>query len=741
MIFIRKMHVWRCLLPILGLLLMVSLLAACTTTIPDGPRPGISDTEAATPTEGTPAATNPGDETLSETLASGTDSPDTVEPGTDAPVVTETDTTEPAPELWKPDMGIFNEGKVEYEKLVETTVYAMYPDDKLGQSMKPGDTGVVTVISSDFSDNDVSIGGSAAPRDPNATQAVDGKMYMPYDANSADHLAGNGWTTWAPTVFASLTTYKQSAFAVTWDVRSVGNGAWLTAMIGCYLTKPDYKIPDGAGDGLWLSYQEAAGAIVVYHPDNTCWPGGWSTIPVAKGLLSGMFETTVVCSPDRTTYVYITPENSTEEHLVAKITFTDGKIRTYSEDGTMIDEAACTTNALKGEGYSFFVHGGGAAVIDEVALMGAATGKVEEKVTVTATPTAGNTLGLDITNKTDLVSICYSVWFDAILGSGTEKVEYWNNITEALANRQPWGGVTAFHYWAKPALGYYRSSDKDVIRTHMTQLYAAGVDFIVIDLTNAGDGYIGSSAWTSYIETPMNAICDTIMEMRAEGKGTPYVVYWVGDGEGPLYKELYDKYYNVEKWKDCFVYWDGKPFMLTTHKQPADFPYADIMTVRSMWGLRGTGYAEGQWSFLNTDNRVHIAKDKDGNAEQVSVAVASQETYMSQPSAHGREGGFFWFTQWYHAFDVRPKIVTLTWWNEWTAQRFEVPGLQGPQFVDNYNQDYSRDIEPMEGGHGDQYYKWLIEYIGAYKGGLDCPILVEDKYMIKVDRWLSKLED
>ena len=32
----------------------------------------------------------------------------------------------------------------------------------------------------------------------------------------------------------------------------------------------------------------------------------------------------------------------------------------------------------------------------------------------------------------------------------------------------------------------------------------------------------------------------------------------------------------------------------------------------------------------------------------------------------------------------------------------------------------------MEGGHGDQYYKWMIQYISAYKGGLECPILVEE---------------
>jgi hypothetical protein len=86
-----------------------------------------------------------------------------------------------------------------------------------------------------------------------------------------------------------------------------------------------------------------------------------------------------------------------------------------------------------------------------------------------------------------------------------------------------------------------------------------------------------------------------------------------------------------------------------------------------------------------------------------------------------------WYVQWYYAFKMRPKIVTLTWWNEWTAQKLNIGGGKYA-FTDNFNAEFSRDIEPMEGGHGDQYYKWMIQYISAYKGGLECPILVEEGY-------------
>ncbi len=726
----KKMNIrkwlWVCLSSLLlvtGLLLMVSCTedqpseTQLTTDAPTNPATGLP-TDA--PTE--EAITDEGFPTVPTSEA--TEAP--AEPGTDAP------------QLWAPDMGTFNEGKVEYVKEVETTILDAFPDDKLGLPLIKGEQGVHTVFHTDFSDNDASVNNSASQHANAPATAVDGKLYLPYDANSST-LTGGAWTTWSPVVGASVQDYKQVTLTAIWEIVSASNGAWMTPFWGCYVSNYAGKIPDNPGDGLWISFQKNANKITVYHPDTQSWAGGWCDIPVEDGVLEGQHEVSMVCMPDFTTYVYITPAGADAARCLATVKFEDGKIKAYNEAKEMIKESDCTTNHLTGGNFSLFVHGGGGAIVDEVAVLTASKGEVIENVTVTAIPTEGHTLGLDITNKTDLVSICYSIWFDAILGKSGGYVDNWHNITEVLAGRQEWGPVPSFHYWAKPALGYYSSSNKEVIRTHMTQLYEAGVDFIVIDLTNAGDGYMSnSSAWMSYIQTPMDAICNTIMEMRAEGKGTPYVVFWAGDSEGPLYQGLYDRYHANEAWKDCFVYWDGKPFLLTTHKTEEAFPLKDLFTTRSMWGL-GVKYDEGQWSFLSVNNYGRVTNGKDGKPEQVSVAVATQETYMSEPTAHGRNGGIFWYCQWYYAFEVRPKVVGLTWWNEWTAQRYEVePGKF--IFTDNYNQEYSRDIEPMEGGHGDQYYRWLKEYIAHYKAGLDCPVLVEEGMEERAQRFLKQAQ-
>jgi hypothetical protein len=63
---------------------------------------------------------------------------------------------------------------------------------------------------------------------------------------------------------------------------------------------------------------------------------------------------------------------------------------------------------------------------------------------------------------------------------------------------------------------------------------------------------------------------------------------------------------------------------------------------------------------------------------------------------------------------VRPKITILTWWNEWIAQRFENEA-RNTRFVDAYDTEHSRDIEPMEDDHGDQYLRWMKSYMSACK--------------------------
>ena len=69
------------------------------------------------------------------------------------------------------------------------------------------------------------------------------------------------------------------------------------------------------------------------------------------------------------------------------------------------------------------------------------------------------------------------------------------------------------------------------------------------------------------------------------------------------------------------------------------------------------------------------------------------------------------------AFDNRniEPLVLLTGWNEWIAQRFDIEGR--PTFVDLYDDNLNRDIEPG-GASGDLYYYLMRDLIEQYRNCL-----------------------
>ena len=582
------------------------------------------------------------------------------------------------------------------------------------------------LLSSDFNDSDVTLEGEATARSEESVVIADGKLYINYSETAEDHI-GNGWTTWAPVIQCLGDDYLQSQLSFDGYFSSNGSGAWMSTMIGVFKNNVG-AIADNPGDGIYIGFNPNTSSVTVYGggASTWAWAGGNVTVKVDKELISGDTHVDIVACNNRDIFVYL------KGTLVLRISRENDEMTVYDGEGKKKYHTEWDDDATSGEYFSFFTHLGGVGM-ENIKILGCSKGKKKTLTEIEARPVGDNTLGLDITDKKDIVSICYTMWFNAIHGEGTNKIESARNVAElteqyGFSTEYGFGtkddqhnAVTAFHYWSKPAQGYYRSTDTDAIRNNMTLLYNAGVDFIILDYTYAtAPGYNpGSSPWLSYIQGPTTALLNTIMEMRSEGKGTPYVVFWMGSNN--MFGYMKEHFMDVEKWKDCFVYWDGKPFIMDWSRDVTEL-YTDL-TVRSMYGLRGKA-DEKQWSYLEIDNSKTVSYDAAGNPEHMCADVATQETYMSLPTAHGRQGGRFWNGQWKNVFAVHPKIVTVTWWNEWCAQLYYVDGV-GFIFTDNFNQEYSRDVEPMEGGHGDLYYRWLCEYIRCYRNGQECPNLIE----------------
>lgn len=158
-------------------------------------------------------------------------------------------------------------------------------------------------------------------------------------------------------------------------------------------------------------------------------------------------------------------------------------------------------------------------------------------------------------------------------------------------------------------------------------------------------------------------------------------------------------------------------------------------------------YFQGQtqpnmWSWLEVYPQ-HRFTNVAGVIEQMSVGVGQNAVNgrlgsMSEAGARGRSFhngardrrpdavryGFNVSEQWERALREDPMFIFVTGWNEWIAGRFdEFNGVKLPvMFVDQFDQEHSRDIEPMRGGHGDDYYYQLVSYVRRFKGALPLPV-------------------
>lgn len=76
---------------------------------------------------------------------------------------------------------------------------------------------------------------------------------------------------------------------------------------------------------------------------------------------------------------------------------------------------------------------------------------------------------------------------------------------------------------------------------------------------------------------------------------------------------------------------------------------------------------------------------------------------------------------------VNPQFLYINDWNEWTAGK-QPKGMKWLgrdndfYFVDQYNAEYNRCIQPMRGGYSDNYYMQMAQNIRKYKGVRPIPV-------------------
>jgi len=310
-------------------------------------------------------------------------------------------------------------------------------------------------------------------------------------------------------------------------------------------------------------------------------------------------------------------------------------------------------------------------------------------------------------------------------------------LAAAKDGKVNWSASSAPHHWGEPELGYYLMTDPFVIRRHASMLADVGIDVFLFDTTNP------PFTWKDEYE----ALCREYTAMRAEGARTPAIAFIAPFGDPrPVTDRLWRDLYQPGLWKDLWFVWDGRPLLLADPQFTKDRSLRQFFTFRrpmpDYW-LGPSG--PDQWSWLEVYPQ-HVFRSRSGEAEQMSVGVAQNalpNTPGPAPMSHKagamgrswhsgkkdqRDGavnwGFNFDEQWTRALEVNPKFVFVTGWNEWIAGRYTKWSkytdtdcyYPGGLFVDQYTQEYSRDCEPMRGGHGDNYYYQLAAWVRRFKG-------------------------
>jgi hypothetical protein len=286
-------------------------------------------------------------------------------------------------------------------------------------------------------------------------------------------------------------------------------------------------------------------------------------------------------------------------------------------------------------------------------------------------------------------------------------------------------------HWAEPLFGYYKLTDPWVIRRHMQLLSDAGVDTLVLDATNA-----------EIYENVLNQFLPVLMQIRSEGGSTPQVCFMLNTDMGNMAKLLLAKYYKAGRFNDLWFQWEGRPLMLC-NPEAAPAEVKEAFTLRTaFWPgsppYQNTPYA---WHWLGVHPQAYGFTSDPKAAEQVNVSPAQNMHWqtgavelMHTGKARGRgfnngrqdtsiaaiQRGLNFQEQWDHALKINPKFVMITAWNEWIAgltHSMQTPWVQ----CDGFNEEFSRDIEPMKGGFGDNFYYQAIANIRRYKGVPEIP--------------------
>lgn len=281
------------------------------------------------------------------------------------------------------------------------------------------------------------------------------------------------------------------------------------------------------------------------------------------------------------------------------------------------------------------------------------------------------------------------------------------------------------------------------MQKHLNLFCLIGIDFLYLDFTNA------------IIDKPeLRILLNLIREMQQKGYTPPRLVPFFNHEPIPKLEQFYSEFYMDSSYRACWFIYDGKPLVLSPVQHPSRKEINEAFTWRKMWAaFESTEQTQAQWRFF--DKVPMSPARRDGKIEQAVVAPShggplwknhiygsKSSTSTSTPrydrywKCEQTGEGLFFEEQWAEAHKLQPLVLCITGWNEWKAGAWHATkDLVGAKFtfqgrllkegesyfVDEFNEEFNRDLEPQVGEYTDNYFYQLAAHMRRYKGMQPAP--------------------
>lgn len=370
------------------------------------------------------------------------------------------------------------------------------------------------------------------------------------------------------------------------------------------------------------------------------------------------------------------------------------------------------------------------------------------------------------TESAKKVGIFYSIWHGAHIDHATgtyDNTKVLENLGPVIGRKgitpEEWmdaggGSRGKFHWWGEPLFGYYTLTDEWVLDKHVQMLTDAAVDFLVIDFTNgtfpAKDKYKRDASYTERLLLLFKAL----NKYYKQGKKVPQVVCYTYYKWTKTVYELYHEVYKPHpEYNHLWFRWgnSNKPMIIgntagyDSIENDLDNEINDFFDIKDGAFPHETKNPklipdiERNNSILWADFRPDPVKVTADNVSYVTIstseinatnAASEQWFYDSYDRTKSWDGklnrnwlkgegdaylyGYNFERQFRLAIQQDPDVILIAGFNEWIAElQVRKSGYIG--FIDMANINNNRDIEPMKGGYGDNYYLQMVKYINEFK--------------------------